>query len=35
MENFRIVYTNAEVRTLYVGLQEGESFVDLYWNSGV
>ena len=35
MENFRIVYANAEVRTLYVGLQEGESFVDLYWNSGV
>ena len=35
MENFKIVYVNAEVKTLYVGLQEGESFVNLYWNSGI
>lgn len=35
MENFRIVYANAEVKKLYVGLQEGKSFVNLYWNSGI
>ena len=35
MENFKIVYVNAEVKTLYVGLQEGKSFVNLYWNSGI
>lgn len=35
MENFRIAYTNAEIRKLYVGLQEGKPFVNLYWNSGV
>lgn len=35
MENFRIAYTNAEIKKLYVGLQEGKSFVNLYWNSGV
>ena len=35
MENFKIVCVNAEIKTLYVGLQEGKSFVDLYWNSGV
>ena len=35
MENFRITYTNAEIKKLYVGLQEGKSFVNLYWNSGV
>lgn len=34
MENFKIVYANAEVKTLYVGLQEGKLFVNLYWNSG-
>ena len=35
MENFRIAYTNVEIKKLYVGLQEGKSFVNLYWNSGV
>ena len=35
MENFKIVYVNAEVKTLYVGLQEGNLFVNLYWNSGI
>ena len=35
MENFKIVYANAEVKTLYVGLQEGNLFVNLYWNSGI
>ena len=35
MENFKIVYVNAEVKTLYVGLQEGNLFVSLYWNSGI
>lgn len=35
MENFKIVCVNAEIKTLYVGLQEGKSFVNLYWNSGV
>ena len=35
MENFKIVYVNAEVKTLYVGLQEGNWFVNLYWNSGI
>ena len=35
MENFKIVYVNAEVKTLYVGLQEGKLFVNLYWNSGI
>lgn len=35
MENFRIAYTNAEIKTLYVGLQQGELFVNLYWNSGI
>lgn len=35
MENFRIAYINAEIKTLYVGLQEGKSFVNLYWNSGI
>ena len=35
MENFKIVYVNAEIKTLYVGLQEGKSFVNLYWNSGI
>lgn len=35
MENFRIAYTNAEIKTLYVGLQEGKPFVNLYWNSGI
>ena len=35
MENFKIVYANAEVKTLYVGLQEGKPFVNLYWNSGI
>ena len=35
MENFKIVYVNAEVKTLYVGLQEGNLFVNLYWNSRI
>ena len=35
MENFRIAYTNAEIKKLYVGLQEGKSFANLYWNSGI
>ena len=35
MENFKIVYVNAEVKTLYVGLQEGKPFVNLYWNSRI
>ena len=35
MENFKIVYANAEVKKLYVGLQEGKLFVNLYWNSGI
>ena len=35
MENFKIVYVNAEVKTLYVGLQERKLFVKLYWNSGI
>ena len=35
MENFKIVYVNAEVKKLYVGLQEGKSFINLYWNSGI
>ena len=35
MENFRIVCANAEIKTLYVGLQEGKSFVNLYWNGGI
>ena len=35
MENFRIVYANTEVKKLYIGLQEGKSFVNLYWNSGI
>ena len=35
MEDFKIVYVNAEVKTLYVGLQEGNLFVNLYWNSGI
>ena len=35
MENFRIVYANTEVKKLYIGLQEGELFVNLYWNSGI
>ena len=35
MENFKIVYVNAEVKTLYVGLQEGNLFGNLYWNSGI
>ena len=35
MENFKIVYVNAEVKTLYVGLQEGNLFVNVYWNSGI
>ena len=35
MENFKIVYVNAEVKTLYVGLQERKPFVNLYWNSGI
>ena len=25
----------AEIKKLYVGLQEGKSFVNLYWNSGI
>ena len=35
MENFKIVCVNVEIKTLYVGLQEGKSFVNLYWNSGI
>ena len=35
MENFKIVYVNAEIKTLYVGLQQGELFVNLYWNGGI
>ena len=35
MKNFKIVYANAEIKKLYVGLQEGKSFVNLYWNSGI
>ena len=35
MENFRIVYANTEVKKLYIGLQEGKLFVNLYWNSGI
>ena len=35
MENFKIVYVKAEIKTLYVGLQEGSLFVNLYWNSGI
>ena len=35
MENFRIAYTNAEIKTLYVGLQEGKPFANLYWNGGI
>lgn len=35
MENFRIVYANTKNKTLYVGLQEGKSFVNLYWNGGI
>ena len=35
MENFKIVYANTEIKTLYVGLQEGNLFVNLYWNSGI
>ena len=35
MENFKIVYVNAEDKTLYVGIQEGNLFVNLYWNSGI
>lgn len=35
MENFKIVYANTEVKKLYIGLQEGELFVNLYWNGGI
>ena len=35
MENFKIVYANAEIKKLYVGLQEGKPFVNLYWNGGI
>lgn len=35
MENFKIAYTNAEIKTLYVGLQQGELFVNSYWNWGI
>ena len=35
MESFKIVYANKEIKTLYVGLQEGKLFVNLYWNSGI
>lgn len=35
MENFKIVCVNAEIKKLYVGLQEGKSFVNLYWNGGI